>query len=386
MERMKKILKNHRRDMHLNLSNSTSPPPKRKRPLEEQYEPADILMDTDEIVTKIEELNIKENKETEDQHEKKRRSDMMDQKVKAIERRREEEERKYQERRKAAEKIRVEKEEEDKAKLKEDIAKKNNLEKKRKLAQKKEEALKQRGITKLPAKYNSLVGEYNNLLKMLGDGSCQSSAKAAILLQDPSRGPQLAIEENSYIVEHWEKLFSKFFVFPHTLQLGGGQTQVCQTDKEFLQFLVLNPDVSFMWADHHQLAVTCNLYNTKIQVLTIDSKGEGSLLSEPITPNPEMAPYSLIPPTKPNGEKVDVPEVWLRYTNNNHYDALLKDDHPLVTQGSLKERGFPEEKIELKQKQVENDVSRKIMHKCDDCNFSFISQNTLDKHKKNRSY
>ena len=157
--------------MHLNLSNSTSPPPKRKRPLEEQYEPADILMDTDEIVTKIEELNIKENKETEDQHEKKRRSDMMDQKVKAIERRREEEERKYQERRKAAEKIRVEKKEEDKAKLKEDIAKKNNLEKKRKLAQKKEEALKQRGITQLPAKYNSLVGEYNNLLKMLGDGS-----------------------------------------------------------------------------------------------------------------------------------------------------------------------------------------------------------------------
>ena len=82
----------------------------------------------------------------------------MDQKVKAIEKRREEEEMIYQERLKAAEKIRMEKAEEEKAKLKGAIAKENNLEKKRKLAQKKEEALKQRGITKLLAKYNMLVG------------------------------------------------------------------------------------------------------------------------------------------------------------------------------------------------------------------------------------
>ena len=46
--------------MHLNLSNSTSPPPKRKRTLEKGCEPEDILLNTDELVTKIEELNIKE--------------------------------------------------------------------------------------------------------------------------------------------------------------------------------------------------------------------------------------------------------------------------------------------------------------------------------------
>ena len=87
-----------------------------------------------------------------------------------------------------------------------------------------------------------------------------------------------------------------------------------------------------------------------------------------------MAPYCLIPPTKPNGEKVDVPEVWLRYTNKNHYDALLNEDHPLLTQGSLKERGFTEENIELKQQKVESEVSSKTINKCGDCNFSFMSK------------
>ena len=87
------------------------------------------------------------------------------------------------------------------------------------------------------------------------------------------------------------------------------------------------------------MSVICGL----IQILTIDEREEGRILEEPIKPNPAMAPYSLIPPTKPNGEKVDIPVVWLTYTNCNHYDALLKDSHPLMTQGTLRERLAPEE-------------------------------------------
>ena len=370
-EKMKKDLKNHMRDRHLNISSSTSAPPKKKRTSVVDDGTEDMEIDTEEIILKIDELSIKEQQKTEEKVEMKRRSDLMDEKVKAIEKRREEEERKYFERLQVAEQVRLEKEEKENAKLRGALAKKNNAEKKRKVALKKEEFLKQRGITKLPAKFNCLVGEYNNVLNIPGDGTCQSSSKAAILFQDSSRGPQLAIEENSYIVEHWEE----FFVFPHTLKIGGGKTKVCNTDIEFLQFLVLNPDVSFIWADHHQLQVTCNLYNTIIQVLTIDANGEGSILNEPIRPNPNMASYSLIPATKPNGEKVDVPEVWLRYTNNNHYDALLKDDHPLITQGSLKEKEFIEETNESKQNNIN------YRKKCDDCKFYFTSTRALEKHQ-----
>ena len=142
----------------------------------------------------------------------------MDEKVKSIQKRREEEDRKFFKSQKVAEKIRLQKEEDGQAKLK------KNEEKKLKFEQNYQENLKERGITKLPSKYTSLVGDYNNLLKVPGDGSCQASSKAAILLQDPSLGPQLAIEENSLIVEHWEEVFSKYFVFPHTLTIGGGKT------------------------------------------------------------------------------------------------------------------------------------------------------------------
>ena len=77
------------------------------------------------------------------------------------------------------------------------------------------------GITKLPQKYEELVGECNNLLDIIGNGSCQASSKAAILLQDPTKGPELAIEKNGYIVEHWEKMGRPFFTFRQTLKLGG---------------------------------------------------------------------------------------------------------------------------------------------------------------------
>ena len=85
-----------------------------------------------------------------------------------------------------------------------------------------------------------------------------------------------------------------------------------------------------------------------------------------------MAQYSLVPSTKPNGEKVDIPEVWLRYTNGNHYDALLKSSHPLITQGSLKERGVQEEQSEQKQTHE---------NKCDKCQFTFTSKENLEEHK-----
>ena len=326
-------------------------------------------MDTDEIVLKINMMEIKDKDEYEEKRELKRRSDLMDKKVEGIKRRREEEEKRYNEVKELKEKKRIESEEAAKVKHKDDLRRLKEEEKKKKIAITNEENMKERGISKLPEKYHHLVGEYKNVLDIPGNGSCQPSAKAAILLQDPNRGPQLAIEENSYIVEHWEKMFRHFYDFPQTLKLGGGKNLVCQTEQDFLEFLVLNPEASYMWADHHQLQVTSNLYNTNIQVLTINDKGEGSILKEPIRPNPAMAAYSIVPSTTPNGEKVDMPEVWLRYMNGNHYDALLKDNHPLITQGSLKERGLTEESHEMR------------LNKCEDCNFTFKSKDNLEEHQ-----
>ena len=380
-------MQNHMRDTHLNESSSTSPPPKRKKASSNDQNVEEMVIDSDILISKIEEMDITEKHETEEEKETKKRSLLMDQKVEQIKRKREVEEHKDIERKKILEKKRLDDEEFEKVKIKEALTKRKNEEKKIRIKETKNNDLKDRGISKLPEKYHHLVGEYNNVLAIPGNGSCQASAKAAILLQDQRRGPQLAIEENSYIVEHWEEYFINYFKFPHTLKLRGGVTKVCHTDYEFLDFLAMNKEVSFMWADHHQLAVTCNLYNTTVQVLTIDEKGEGSLLHEHITPDPVLAPYSLIPPTKPNGQKVDVPDLWLLYTNGNHYDALLKDDHPLITEGSMRERGIPEEPTTLKYTKKPasepgnmNENKKSRLSKCDLCQFTFTSRASLEEH------
>ena len=338
-----------------------------------------------ELSFKLEDMDFEEKEESKEQIERKKRSFLMNQKVNEINRKREEAERQEIERKRIAELTSKKEEEIRKLKIKEEKNRKKNESKRNKqkeaLKTIKEEELKQRGITKVPEKFNTLVGEYKNLLAIPGSGNCQPSAKAAILLQDPSRGLELAIEENSYIVEHWDKFFCQFFSFPHEAKLRGGQTKVFITETEFLEFLVLNPEVSYMWADHHQLLVTANQYNTTVQVLTIDQHGNGRLLQEPIKPNPELAPYFLLPPTRPDGEVVDVPEVWLCYTGGNHYEALLKDDHPLITEGSLKERGLLQKAASIDEKKVENKISEETDLKCDDCQFSFTSEENLKLHK-----
>ena len=104
--------------------------------------------------------------------------------------------------------------------------------------------------------------------------------------------------------------------------------------QEFLEFLVLNLDVSYMWADHHQLQVTANLYNSTLQVLTVDEHNNGSLLQESFKPDLRLAKFSLLPARKPIGQKVEVEEVWLLYSNNNHSDALVADDSKIMTLGA----------------------------------------------------
>ena len=392
-----KDMKSHMRDAHLNISSSTSPPPKKKRASKDIDKvecitiDTDDPIDTDDLVSSIEDMDIQENGETEEEKELKKRSLLMDKKVEEINRKHEKEEIEYMVRKKIIEGKKLEIEEDEKVKQKEALNKRKYEEKKIKMMEKKHEDLQKRGISKLPEKFHGLVGEYKNHLAIPGNGSCQASSKAAILLQDPRKGPQLAIEENSFIVEHWKEYFINFFQFPHTLKLRGGKTKICHNDKEFLEFLVFNPEVSYMWADHHQLAVTCNLYNTTVQVLTIDEFGEGSLLHETITPDPKLAPFSLLPPTKPNGEKMDVPEVWLLYTNGNHYDALLKDDHPLMTDGSMKERGFSEEPTKLKYRKTntnknEPEFNKPVMKECDYCEFTFFNKASLEEHKYNTGH
>ena len=90
-----------------------------------------------------------------------------------------------------------------------------------------------------------------------------------------------------------------------------------------------------MWSGHLQLQITANCYQVKVQVLSVNSKGGGSIQKEPFIPDNKMQNKSVLPEYRKDGKKTDVPEVWLLYTNGNHYDALVKEDNPLITRGPI---------------------------------------------------
>ena len=86
-----------------------------------------------------------------------------------------------------------------------------------------------------------------------------------------------------------------------------------------------------MWGDHQQLQITSNIYQVKVNVLTIDSQGNGSIMKTPCTPDPALKEFSVLP------EGTDVKDIWLLYTNGNHYDALIAVDNQLIPNGSIED-------------------------------------------------
>ena len=66
-------------------------------------------------------------------------------------------------------------------------------------------------------------------------------------------------------------------------------------------------------------------------MLTIDHKGNGTVLKEPCSPNPTLKEFAVLP------ETANVKDIWLLYTNGNHYDALITAYDPLLTIGTIEQ-------------------------------------------------
>ena len=161
-----------------------------------------------------------------------------------------------------------------------------------------------KGVEEINRKFHHLVGEYK--------------VKYA--------GPELSAHENEYLIQHWD-FFKESIAFPHTIKVGGGKSIVFNNENQFQKYLMDYSESNYMWGDHQQLQITANRYNVKINILTVNAEGEGSILKEPFSLD-----YALL-----KSDKTEMQEMWLLYSNGNHYDALIKKDHPLLTLGTLGE-------------------------------------------------
>ena len=186
------------------------------------------------------------------------------------------------------------------------------------------------GVEEIDLKFHHMVGNHKIKYPSKSDGTCQNTAKAAILYSDPRKGTDVANEENKYLVAHFEH-FVQSYEWPHIIKIGGGKTKIFKEPDEFKVFLEANQEACYMWGEHQQLQITSNRYQVPVNVLTIDSTGNGTVLKEPFTPNPALKEFALVP------EGAKVKEVWLLYTNGNHYDALITADDTLVNVGTIED-------------------------------------------------
>ena len=323
-------MRRHRRDKHDVLTKSTSPQSKKKR----FDEPKDYKTQESEVVI----ADLSDNMEEMDFEETEIKDRSKKIEIKNMEKRKKDEKLEQEFKQLKFQKLQADKKEPEVNKKYE--VKETNMntqdEKKSMLEEMaKTESLKKKGIKQIDHKYHHLVGRYNLKYSSKMNGTCQSSSKSSIPFQDPNGGESLARQENEYLVENWY-FFKNYFVFPHNVKIGGGKTRWFKNSKEFHEFLIMNQEACFVWSDHLQLQITANCYQVKVQVLSVNNRGEGSIQKEPFVPDPRLKKAALLPEFRSDGHKVEVPEVWLMY-NGNHYDALIKDDDPLITRGTIQE-------------------------------------------------
>ena len=226
------------------------------------------------------------------------------------------------------------------------------------------------GVSEIDPKYHHLVGK--NILKYPAkpNGLCQNTSKAASLFSDPRRGKDIAEEENRYLLKHFEH-FKHGYAWPHTIIIGSGAQKRFENEEEFKHFLANNPQASYMWGDHQQLQITSNIYQAKVNVLTIDSKGNGSIMKTPCTPDPALKEFSVLP------VGTDVKDIWLLYTNGNHYDALIAVDDQLITIGSIEDI---EKTDVINKEKPTNDNEKKEKFPCQKCQRVFEKEKARDLH------
>ena len=212
------IMKRHKRDKHGKLTDSTSPPQKRKRikhfenNLEDNSNYMEIDDDEKELSFKLEDMEI----DSERNNEEEIRSKMMDEKILAKQLKIEENERLLQMQQKKKE---LEKEEEEKRKL-EDQKKLNKKRKQLSKNEKKRKRKKNQSILKstglknkipnirsVPENCAHLVGNDDLVYGVPGNGACGPNSASAHLFEDEVYGQSLRKQMNEFMANHWERRY-----------------------------------------------------------------------------------------------------------------------------------------------------------------------------------
>ena len=308
-----RILKRHMRDEHRITTCSTSPPLKKKKidfktninhDIEEEEMDIDINDSDDEVL--------------------KKRSDMMDKKVIAKQKKNDEDVHDFM-KQKAERKI---KEEESIKERKRQQSKSKKLKTK---TNKKQNQNLIPNIREVPESYRYLFNDDDVVYKVPGDGACGPNSASAHLFEDEVFGPKLRRNINLFWANHFYRKYQ--YITPCTQDtpfkrnINGKIFEF--TDPEVLiEFLKTSDEAQYMWSDSEDLAILADMYQLRIKVVTTNREKP---TVNWIYPDKNLAEYAEL-------KDVEISDMILLHEDENHFDLVVSRNSKLATQGSLSYR------------------------------------------------
>ena len=362
-------LRKHLRDQHEILSESLSPPRKRKRKLEESKVIESEPMETEEVVdlsTSLEDMEIDDN-ETKLMRE---RSEKMDAKV--IEKQKSTEIEDFLRRKKeASDENKRKKDENDKIaqeinkkrkQSEKDARKRKNKKNKKNKEFELPEAYKVPNIREIPSSCKHLVKKNDVLYVVPGDGCCGPNCAAAHLFKDEVYGPKLRRKMNEFVADHFNDGRYEFISNcspenPFIRKLKGKEIKF--TDQKMLiKFLRESEEAAYMWTENEDLAILSDMYQMKIKIITINRNDSQEAIENWIYPDPELKQFSEF-------QNVEIDDLVLIHENDNHFNLVVDKDSDLAQCGSLSFR-FNVGPILTKEENIETSNKKQEEEKVND--------------------
>ena len=334
----KQEMKRHMRDQHEVMTNSTSPPQKRKRrEREKKHDESEPMECQENNYEKVEDMEI-----TEDEDFKKKRSDLMDAKV--LEKRKLEEEKEKEYAKYTEDLINLKNKEEEKQKkvIKDSNKKRKQIikDKSKKMNKriKASEVVKKSkvpNIRNVPENCRHLVNKNDVLYTVPGDGCCGPNSASAHLFKDEVYGPKLRRKMNQFAADHFNHGRYKFIFNcspenPYIRKLGDGEIKFTVLS-ELLEFLKTSENGAFMWTENEDLAILSDLYQIRIKIITTKGEDDKNVTENWIYPDPELKQYSEL-------QNVEIDDLILLNESNVHFNLVVSKDSDLAQLGSLSYR------------------------------------------------
>jgi hypothetical protein len=346
----KMIMKRHMRDLHDIITDSTSPPPKRKKDVPEVEIKNAVNMEVEEeevvdLSSRFEEMEV-DNAEQDSEEDLKIASAMMDEKIMNKQKQDNEKYESYKEKQSRKE-MKKELAEEEKIEQSTTFNKKRkqNLKDQRKMINKKVKRVKSLkkdnqdikaipNIKPIPEHCKHLLLDGDVLYVVPGDGCCGPNSAAAFLFQDEVYGPPLRRQMNKFMAKHWHKRYSLITQCSakHPFIRKLKQTEIKYTDpKELIKYLDESEEAKFMWTDSEDLAVIADMFQVRIKVITSFGDNDRSPTVNHIYPDISLKPFAEL-------KGVDIDEMVLFHENDNHFNLVVNEKSDLAMKGSLSYR------------------------------------------------